>query len=398
MGIGRSLLSAAPCSLAGWSQTSPVEMMMDEQSRGFASRGRATSSKTFRPRRRPNKNYRPFRSKNVVGRRLVDKFPELMTRLGEDVPGADNETAQQLGHTAGHLMEELKRSQAIKNSPGGHLHDEMEEKLRMADYFTAEDGTTEALAFERRAMETWTDEQKKKFFEMRDMLVDKAEEISVTNDIYDNEERILKEPKKSKNQELDKLFLSDEQYAEFYGGDGQSPQETNFEPNRRAHGEWTNMVVDVRRGVHLWRGGRLQTFRAMVVGGNLNGCGGFGVGSHTEPLKAIEIASRKARRNIFFVDRYRGNGLTGDLVGTQNSCRVVIRAVDNGIRGNPLVKEILLRMGITNAACKAYGKRHLWAVVRATFKALLTHQSIEHIAMKRGRRLLSVDRSVRMKV
>ena len=188
------------------------------------------------------------------------------------------------------------------------------------------------------------------------------------------------------------------------------------------------MVVDIRRGVHLWRGGRLgtyhwilfiewsevecklpvtdtlslhlfvttETYRAMVVGGNLNGCAGFGVGRHKEPLKAIEKASRKARRNIFFVDRYQGNGLTSDLVGTQNNTRCIIRAVDNGLRGNPLMCEILLRFGITNAQCKAHGPRHLWNVVRGTFKAIATHESIEEVSRKRGMRILSLDKALRV--
>jgi small subunit ribosomal protein S5 len=150
--------------------------------------------------------------------------------------------------------------------------------------------------------------------------------------------------------------------------------------------------------VKLWRGGRLESYRALVIGGNLNGCGGFGFGKATEAKKALEKASRMCKRNIFFVERYKNHSLTRDLVGKQNSCIVQIRSTDNGIRGHPLICDILLRFGITNAVCKSHGNRNPYNVVRATFKALMTHESIEEIALKRGRRIVSIDRAMRMQI
>ena len=148
----------------------------------------------------------------------------------------------------------------------------------------------------------------------------------------------------------------------------------------------------------MWRGGRIESFRALVVGGNLNGCAGFGVGKEFEPEDAVEIACRMARHNIFFVDRYRGSGLTRDLVGRQNSCKVILRCTDNGLRGNPVACEILKLMGITNVVAKAHGSRNHYNVVRATFKALMTHESLEDIAMKRGVRLVNLEKAKRLQV
>ncbi len=153
------------------------------------------------------------------------------------------------------------------------------------------------------------------------------------------------------------------------------------------------MLVRTDRVVKMWRGGRIESYRALVVGGNLRGCGGFGVGKAFEPEDAVEIACRMARRNIFFVDRYRNRSLTRDLVGRQNSCKVYLRTTDNGLRGNPLACEILKLMGITNAVCKAHGSRSHLNVVRATFKALLTHESLDEIALKRGVRLINLEKA-----
>ena len=156
------------------------------------------------------------------------------------------------------------------------------------------------------------------------------------------------------------------------------------------------MLIRTDRVSKMWRGGRVVSFRALVIGGNLRGCGGFGLGKAFEPEDAVEIACRMARRNVFFVDRFRGRSLARDLAGRQNSCRVVLRATTNGLRGNPLCCEILKLMGITNVVAKAHGSRNHYNVVRATYKALLAHESLDETAMKRGLRLVNLQRAKRL--
>lgn len=135
----------------------------------------------------------------------------------------------------------------------------------------------------------------------------------------------------------------------------------------------------------------------LLCSGNLNGCAGFGTGKAKDPQTAVVAASRKCKRNIFFVDRYQNSSLSRDLVGKSNSCKVVLRASHRGLRGNPLCLEILKYFGITNATAKCvHGNRSQYNVVRATFKALMTHESMEDIALKRGRRIVSVDRGRRL--
>lgn len=103
------------------------------------------------------------------------------------------------------------------------------------------------------------------------------------------------------------------------------------------------------------------------------------------------------KRNIFFVERYQ-NGLTRDLVGKQNSCKVTIRARQNALMGNELVREILKRFGIVNASAKVYGKRNPFNVVLGTFKALMTHESLEEISLKRGVRLMNLEKAKRLQM
>ena len=141
-------------------------------------------------------------------------------------------------------------------------------------------------------------------------------------------------------------------------------------------------------------------YRALIVGGNTNGCAGFGIAKANSPPEALVLASRKCKRNIFFVERYKGSGLTSDLAGRHNSCKVILRAVDPnfGLHGHPLVSDILLYFGISDCTAKTFGNRNQYNVVRATFKALMTHESMEQIALKRGRRLMNLERVKRLQI
>ena len=148
------------------------------------------------------------------------------------------------------------------------------------------------------------------------------------------------------------------------------------------------------------RGGTIVRYRALVIGGNLNGCAGFGVAKGSLPADAAKAASRMCKRNIFFVDRYLGSGLTSNLVGKQNSCKVYLWSVNpnKGLVGHPLIMEILKYFGISDCTAKSHGNRNVHNVVRATFKALMTHESLEDIALKRGKRLISMERAKRLNI
>jgi len=264
--------------------------------------------------------------------------------------------------------------------------DPFEQELRMADYMTSEVGSTEELVGTRRGLfrDSRSEKEREQFMAELNKTIEKGR--AWTMDLYEDKSKAEEKPMRD--------FFSD---LEEDSTDDKDP-EIYMDPNQLAHGEWSEMLVTVDRNIKLWRGGRLESYRALVVGGNLNGCGGFGVGKAVDPLVAVDIASRKCKRNIFFVDRYNGKNLTRDLAGKQNSCKVQLRATDNGLRGNELIREILKRFGITNCVAKSHGNRNPYNVVRATFKALMTHESIEEIALKRGKRIVGIDRAMRMQV
>jgi small subunit ribosomal protein S5 len=331
---------------------------------------------SFRPRRRSARDYRP-----VEAGRKIEKIHKPVD-LGIKVKKPKDELDLEFGPLAADVIRNTRRE--LANRDFGE--DPVEQELRMADYMTAEIGSTEDLVATRRAAfrDARSEEEREQFQEGLDKLIEKGR--AWTMDLH--------EDPAGPDEEYKKDFFSD---LDDQDTDDKDP-EIYMDPNQLAHGEWSEMLVTVDRNVKLWRGGRLESYRALVIGGNLNGCGGFGVGKALDPIVALDIASRKCKRNIFFVDRYKGASLTRDLGGKQNSCKVHLRATDNGLRGNELIREILKRFGITNCVAKSHGNRNPYNVVRATFKALTTHESIEEIALKRGKRIVTIDRAMRMQI
>ena len=157
-------------------------------------------------------------------------------------------------------------------------------------------------------------------------------------------------------------------------------------------------TVKVDRVQKVERGGTTVRYRALVIGGNGNGAAGFGIGKALSPNEAIIKAGKHCKRNVFYVDRYLNSGVTHDLAGRHNSCKVQIRAVtpDYGLHGHPLICEILKFSGISDASTKSHGNRKPYNVVYATFKALMTQESLEEVALKRGKKLINMQRARRL--
>lgn len=310
----------------------------------------------------------------------LPKIDKSQIRIRDTLDAEEEDDLTPLGTLMGGALRALRAEAEAQSQANNNINsesfDSLESKLRTMDFFTSADGSTEDLVGARRAVSAET-------YDHSD--VSPEEMLTRIDQLVDQERFDYMELPKTEFAASD---IGDS--SEDLGATSQIPH------NQLAHGDWGEMLIRTDRVSKMWRGGRVVSFRSLVIGGNLRGCGGFGLGKAFEPEDAVEIACRMAKRNIFFVDRYRGRTLTRDLVGRQNSCKVVLRPTTNGLRGNPLCCEILKLMGITNVVAKAHGSRNHYNVVRATYKALLTHESLDEIAMKRGIRLVNLQRAKRL--
>ena len=79
----------------------------------------------------------------------------------------------------------------------------------------------------------------------------------------------------------------------------------NYDPNQKAYGPWSESIISVDRVQKVTRGGTTVRYRALAIGGNLNGCGGYGVPKANTPTEAVAFACARTRRIIVFLDRYK---------------------------------------------------------------------------------------------
>lgn len=332
----------------------------------------------FRPRRRVPRSYRPLqaRPKPKARRGPPNKSDTLFGQAVEQELGSDaRRPSTDLERTYGLDAADALRSIARGKERGGSP--DIEAQLRAVDYLTAPSGSTEDMVGERRAaMDSWTEEERREFTETLDRLIE--------------EERV-------RGLKLTSVDTEDDNMSR---NKGEVPQDARIDPNQRAFGQWGETIVRVDRVQKVQRGGTMVRYRCLVVGGNANGCAGFGIGKASSPAEATQVAIRMCKRNIFFIDRYMGSGLSSDLVGKHNSCRVLLRSVQPniGLKGHDLVTLILTYFGITDCSAKTHGNRNIYNVVRATFKAICTHESLEEIALKRGKRLLNLERAKRLQI
>mmetsp|Transcript_66437 Transcript_66437/g.98485 ORF Transcript_66437/g.98485 Transcript_66437/m.98485 type:complete len:396 (-) Transcript_66437:446-1633(-) len=294
---------------------------------------------------------------------------------------AEDELERNYGPHVAEIMKDEARARQLsaltelvgtKLETGGETLDEIEAQLRSVDYMTSALGSTEDLMGMRRGLSDCWDEGEAEQFERELERVIEEERIRAL-DLGSDEPK----PKVPDVQGQDNVDDKDDNDITL------------------AHGEWSETVIKVDRVQKVQRGGTMVRYRALAVGGNTNGCAGFGVAKASSPAEAVAAACRMTKRNIFFVDRYDNTGLTTDLAGKHNSCKVVLRSVtkDRGLNGHPLISVILKYFGISDCSSKSYGNRNAFNVVRATFKALMTHESLEEMSMKRGKRIITLDRA-----
>ena len=69
------------------------------------------------------------------------------------------------------------------------------------------------------------------------------------------------------------------------------------------------------------------------------------------------------------------------------------RPPGTGMNAGKVIEGILEGFGIGDATAKAYGKRNPYSVVRATFNALLEHEGLHEVALRRGQRILNVHKT-----
>jgi hypothetical protein len=190
-----------------------------------------TRALSFRPRRRIDSSYRPLAprdTKKPKGPLPEDHFPDP---LNTSIDLGEYESDDVLERNYGPLA-----ADAIKLYLTGRKEMSIEESLRFADYLTTEDGTTEELILQRRALAfgTWDQGDRETFEKELDALIEE-EKINMMGlghlEIDDKDYNADGTERYNLKDELDKEDQVDEEYDD-------RGNLIDNDPTVLAHGDW----------------------------------------------------------------------------------------------------------------------------------------------------------------
>ncbi|OGO90890.1 MAG: 30S ribosomal protein S5 [Coxiella sp. RIFCSPHIGHO2_12_FULL_42_15] len=154
-------------------------------------------------------------------------------------------------------------------------------------------------------------------------------------------------------------------------------------------------LIGVRRTSKTVSGGRDFKFSALVVVGNSDGKVGYGIGKAREVPVAIQKATEAARRNMVQIN-LRNKSLYHSLKSSHGASTVLMMPAPEGtgiIAGNAM-RAVFEVMGVANILSKCIGSSNPINVVRATIKGLLSMETPESMAEKRGKWVEEIMESV----
>lgn len=157
-------------------------------------------------------------------------------------------------------------------------------------------------------------------------------------------------------------------------------------------------LISVTRNAKVVKGGRIFGFSALVVVGDNNGRIGIGRGKAREVPAAIQKAMESARRNLVHIE-LNGNTLYHPVIASHGASKIVMQPASEGtgIIAGGAMRAILELAGVQNVLAKCIGSTNPVNVVRATLKGLLSMNSPELIAAKRGKSVSYIQEAVRGK-
>ncbi len=145
-------------------------------------------------------------------------------------------------------------------------------------------------------------------------------------------------------------------------------------------------LVTVNRVAKVVKGGRIFSFTALTVVGDGEGKVGFGYGKAREVPAAIAKAMESARKNMQTISLVDGT-LQYPITSTHGAAKVFMQPASEGtgVIAGGAMRAVFDVVGVRNVLAKCIGSNNPINVVRATMNGLVSMQSPEAIAAKRGK-------------
>jgi small subunit ribosomal protein S5 len=143
-------------------------------------------------------------------------------------------------------------------------------------------------------------------------------------------------------------------------------------PIRLSKMKYQEKVLQVKRVTKVVKGGKKQSFRAVVIVGDGREKVGVGIGRDDESNIAIEKAVLNGKRNLLTVPLTRKASIPHVSQAKFGACEVMLRpgAVGTGVIAGGSVRTVLELAGIKNIVGKQYGSNNILNNAKATVLAL----------------------------
>jgi len=156
---------------------------------------------------------------------------------------------------------------------------------------------------------------------------------------------------------------------------------------------WHPRLIQYSQSSVTRKGGRVNSYRALIVLGNGRGSAGFAFGKGATMKAAVEDATMKAYRDIVSIPLYENRTLHHDVLGKYNNVKVQMRSArpGYGLKAGPVLNAICDCFGIRDCVTRVRGGNNRYTVVHAAFKSFEHYRSVEQAALVRGQRLIDVN-------
>lgn len=143
-------------------------------------------------------------------------------------------------------------------------------------------------------------------------------------------------------------------------------------------------VLDVRRVTKVTKGGKMLSFAALVVSGNLRGFCGWGYGKAPDVPSAVQKAVEQSKKHRIFIEDLQTIPHAVEATVAQTQVQLRPGRDESGVRANRNVTALAQVAGIKNLSAKVHGSTNKVNVVRAAFNALQALEAPEEVAQRRG--------------
>lgn len=136
--------------------------------------------------------------------------------------------------------------------------------------------------------------------------------------------------------------------------------------------EYQKKIIQIKRVTKVVKGGKIMTFRVIVIiGDNINNVG-IGIGRADDIVFAIEKAILNGTKNLITIPITSKLSIPYVIKQSYGACDILLRPAreGTGIKAGGAVRTILELGGIQNIITKQYGSNNILNNAKATIIAL----------------------------